>query len=75
MSVWGFQSQECGAHYQFPSKVVLTISLILMSLKPDQAELASGKRGAGFSITYMASAGRFGQVGHERRQREQLEVF
>jgi hypothetical protein len=34
-----------------------------MSLKPDQAELVSGKYGVAFSITYTASVGRFGQVG------------
>jgi hypothetical protein len=56
-------------------QVVSISSLIWMFLKPDQAELVSGKYDAAFAITYIASIGRFGQVGRERRQREQQEGF
>lgn len=54
-------------------QVVSISSLTLMSLKPDQAELVSGKYDAAFAITYTAIAGWFGQVGRERRQRGQQE--
>jgi hypothetical protein len=56
-------------------QVVSISSLIWMSLKADQAELVSGKYDAAFAITTIISVGRFGQVGRERRQREQQEGF